>query len=265
MDLQTFIKKLRASPRTKALYLQNLLRYERWLGKKSNSHKNAQAYIHFLEEAGKEPSTIAVAANALRAYFKKMETEIDLDAPSVQMKDPDYLTVEEVLRLIAASRNPLEKCMITVLFDTACRIGELLNLHLDDIDYRGGFIRVTRKGGRIADVNISDIAMAELKNWIEVRAGNHKRVFMDYVYNDIWRLLKDLAARARIERFTPHKLRHSRAVQMLDAGLTLHDIQEALGHRSITTTANIYGRRKPADLKKVLAKAPWMEKEGGKK
>lgn len=259
MELQTFIKKLRASPRTKVLYQQNLLRYQIWLGRKSNSPKHAQAYIHFLEEEGKESSTIAVAANALRAYFKKMETAIDLDAPSIQMKDPDYLSVEEVLRLIAASRNPLERCLITVLFDTACRIGELLNLHLDDIDWRGGFIRVTRKGGRIADVNISESAMRELKAWLEARTGSHKRVFMDYTYYDIWLLLKDLAARAKIERFTPHKLRHSRAVQMLDAGLTLHDVQEALGHRSITTTANIYGRRKPADLKKVLAKAPWME------
>ena len=73
--------------------------------------------------------------------------------------------------------------------------------------------------------------------------------------------LIDIAAVAFIFYKLLMLMKGTRAVQMLNAGLTLHDIQEALGHRSITTTANIYGRRKPADLKKVLAKAPWM---GGK-
>ena len=252
MNTETFKGKLRASDRTRDLYGRNINQFLAWLDGKDPAPENAQEYIDYLEQKGRRPNTVAVALHAIRAYFKVVKKPVELSGPKVTIGEPSYLTTEEVYKLLDAATTPLEKCLVTVLFDTGCRIAEVLNSELQDIDWEGGFLTVTRKGGRRADVNISGKGLDALKAWLDARKGKHQRVFLDLAYYDAWQALRKVAERAGIENFTPHRLRHSRAVHMLSAGADLHDVQMALGHQSIRTTADIYGRLRPADLKKRI-------------
>ena len=244
--------KRRYSKRTREIYESGIRRYREWLDGRKPSQETAQEYLDHLEEKGKAPNTIAVAANAIRAYFKGKRQAITLDTPSIAMGEPKYITMEELYRILEACQTRLEKCLVTVLFDTGCRIGEVLGLALDGIDWEQGFIHVVRKGGREADVNISQKGLDALREWLEGRQSRSKQVFMDWGRNDVWQLFKALGKRAGVPDFTPHRLRHSRAVQALEAGVDLHDIQMMLGHVNISTTANLYARLRPAHLKERI-------------
>ncbi len=208
----------------------------------------AQAYIDSLAKAGKAPSTVSTRAHAIMRYFKWKGQDVRLDCPTIRVGEPDYLSMKQVTTVLGDCKSVLEKTLVVVLFDTAVRISELLGLELQDVDRDNGLIGVTRKGGRLEMVNISDKALSQLEVWVNARKFQSKRVFMDLEYYDAWRIIKKLGERVGI-KMHPHIFRHSRAVQMLLSGATLHDVQMHLGHASITTTANIYGRFKAIDTK----------------
>lgn len=243
------MRKRRYGKRTKELYESRMRRYLKWLDGRKPSQETAQEFLDDLEAQGRAPNTIAAHGNAIRAYFKEKGQMVSFDTPGITIGEPRYITVEELYRILEACQTPLERCLVTVLFDTGCQVGEILGLKVDEIDWDQGFIHVVRKGGREADVNISEKGLATVREFLEVRKSRSKRVFMDWEYSDVWKLFKDLGKRAGVPDFTAHRLRHARAVQMLEAGVELHDIQMVLGHVSITTTANIYSRLRPARLK----------------
>lgn len=233
----------RVQPGTADLYIYVLGRWFDQLNGNAPTRESAQSYVDSLARAGKSPSTISTRAHAIMRYFKWKGQPIDLDCPTIRMGDPDYLMMEQVQKVMDTCKTPLESAFVIVLFDTAIRISELLNLEIDDINRNFKLISVIRKGGRREEVNISDKALDALDKWIEARQSTSKRVFMDISYWEAWHLIKTIGRRAKI-RLHPHIFRHSRAVQMLLSGAELHDVQVHLGHKSITTTANIYGRFK---------------------
>jgi len=240
--------KRRSRPNTVSSYAAVLGHWVTWLGTREPSQDTAQEFIDYLEETGKASNTIVSAANAIRRYFKWLRSPITLDCPSVYLGEPKYLTKDQLFRVITSCRVPLEKALVICLFDTACRISELLNLTIDDIDWDSGLITVTRKGGRIAQVNVSEKGMTALRQWLASRESKSNRVFMDYEYQDVYQILLNLSERSGVI-FRPHMLRHSRAIEMLEQGAPLNIVQQHLGHTNIATTANIYGRFRPIDLK----------------
>jgi len=213
--------------------------------------ESAQAYVDSLEAAGKSPSTVSTRAHAIMRYFRWKGQNIRLDCPTIRVGEPEYLSIDQLMTVIDKSSSILEKTLVVVLFDTAVRISELLNLRGSDIDRIHNLIGVTRKGGRLEMVNISDKALSQLDVWLGARRFTSKMVFEGFSYYDAWRLIKKLGVKTGI-KMHPHIFRHSRAIQMLLSGATLHDVQMHLGHRSITTTANIYGRFKAIDVKKRI-------------
>jgi len=226
--------------------------YTLWLDGREPAVANAQEFLDYLEQKGRKPNGICLVANAIRRYFRwKTGNRIALDHTSSQIGEPVYLTKEQFEKVTKACQTPLEKALIYGLYDTACRIGEFMNITKKDIDWDSGFIRVMRKGGRIAQVNISEKAMNALDEFLSTRSSKTGRVFMDYTYNDIWLTIRNVGKRAGID-LHPHMLRHTRAVHMLEAGVALNIIQLHLGHVNIGTTANIYARLRPVDLKEKI-------------
>lgn len=213
--------------------------------------ESAQKYIDSLVKKGLSASTVALRAHAIMRLFKFRGKPISLDCPTIRMPQPKYLTLDKVNALLASSSSQLELTLITVLFDTAVRISELLNLELNDIDWNGKTVTVVRKGGRRQEVNVSDRALEVLAVWIAAQPQKTKMVFGSLEYWDAWSIVKGIGKRAGIS-VTPHTLRHSRARQMLKSGATLHDVQQHLGHSSITTTANIYGMFTASDLRERI-------------
>lgn len=251
-ELQRFESYLqdRVQPGTLRAYIYALNKWFSYLNGHEATPETAQRYVDLLAKT-KSASTANLRAHAIMRWFKWKGVVVDLDCPTIRIGEPEYLTVDQVERLLAVCTNALEKALVTVLFDTALRINELLNTELDDINWGLGIISITGKGGGREEVNISEKGLAALESWLNARHSSSKKVFMGLSYWDAWNMIKAIGKRAGIE-LHPHMLRHSRAVQMRRAGSTLEDIKDHLRHKNIATTANIYARFKAIDLKEKI-------------
>jgi integrase len=255
MDLATFRRRMRGSERTKKLYVENVGRYLRWLDGHKETPASAQEYIDSLTTRELSPNTIAVAGNALRAYWEAQNKTLRLYLPKIQMGKPRYYRQDEIKRLFAACEKPIELELLTLLFDTGARISEVLGIRVDGIDLEQKTVRVVRKGGREDGVALTARGVEAIKSIMARRRGRHQELFGDLNYNDAYYLLKRVAERAGLEGFTIHRLRHSVAydmgIRLREQGFgemdILHAQQQVLGHRSIRTTADLYAALQPQD------------------
>ena len=248
--METFVPKP-ISPASAKLYEMWTNLYLRQLNGREPSKDNAVEFIESLRKDGHKQNTIAVIRNSLHWKFG-----FDLPSIKVEVPEPKYISVEEVNRLIDNSPTLLEKTIITLLFSTGCRISEVLNLQKGDIEWKQGVITVVRKGGYRQRVAVDEKGMQALREWLGRRQSRNKRVFMDYGYQDIALRIKKLGESLGI-KVTPHVLRHSRVVQLMQAGVPLERVSNIAGHRNINTTLQMYGRLRAEDLSKYLEQAKW--------
>ena len=94
--------------------------------------------------------------------------------------------------------------------------------------------------------------MGYLAKWMDVRTGKHPKVYGYRTYTDMYRLMKAAAKRAGIPKFTPHMLRHSRAIHLRQEGLSWEEIGYQLGHVNPVITVKYYTRPDQYDLKKIV-------------
>lgn len=253
-EVLEFIGGLRQSDNTKRAYARALNMFAQWADKEApENQEEAQAFLDYREDIGKAPSTIAIDAAALERFLKWKKLPVDLQRPSVVLQVVKYLSKQEVKDLLeAAAEVPWLECLIALLYDSGARISEILSIGLEDINW-GGYLQVRRKGGRPDVANVSPWGMQYLREWLDLRRGQSRTVFGDRNYRYAYEHLKKAARRARIREFTPHMLRHSRAVHIReDAGTDWVDIGYQLGHVNPHTTVKIYTRPMAEDLKKRI-------------
>lgn len=243
----------RVSDSTLCVYVHALKLFFASLNGDTLTPELAQGYIDSLAKDGKSPSTVSLRAHAIMSFFQWKKMDVHLDCPSIKIKKPEYLKPYEVDKAIKACRTQLERTIVVMLYDTAVRISELLNLSTEDIDWDSKTISVVRKGGRETEVNVSDKALRELRSWMNVRRGSSNMVFLDLDYYSAWSIIKRIGKRAGINKIHPHIFRHSRAIQLLKAGTPINIVSQHLGHKSIATTVDIYGRFTTPDVREQLA------------
>ncbi|MDQ3280964.1 MAG: tyrosine-type recombinase/integrase [Acidobacteriota bacterium] len=156
--------------------------------------------------------------------------------------------------------------MLEVLYSSALRIGELVRLHLSDIDFGGRALLIRQgKGKKARVVPIGRVAAKLTQRYVQMRrvaaACDARALFVDDLGN---RITVDGVARyilapairdAGIQKHvTPHVLRHSFATHLLEGGADLRAIQELLGHATISTT-QVYTRVESARLRAAYARS----------
>lgn len=240
----------RCSTGTRKLYIDDLSNWLETIGSNKPTQANAQAYLNTLTRL--KPNTIAIIGHAMMRYFKFNGIVVELETPKIFQPDPQYLSLDEFSKAIETCSSQLETTMLIVLFDSGVRIKELINLKLSDINYAAKTITVTRKGGKVDVVNVSDKALNELSNWIETRGIDSEKVFGELRYYDAWQVFKRIGARIGRKELHPHMLRHSRAIQMLIAGAPMHVVQQHLGHKNESMTSAIYAKFTVSDLRKQI-------------
>lgn len=143
---------------------------------------------------------------------------------------PKALDLDEIQKLINACDNPYYRSIFKLLVNTGMRISELVNLTLDDISLNGvARLKIRGKGNkeRILAVNKELIEEA-------IQAGVFDRkVSTRAIQSAIKRYAKKAGLKKRI---TPHSLRHSFAVALIEKGVPINKLQALLGHSSIATT-----------------------------
>jgi len=243
----------RVSQNTLRAYRTTLILFSKFLNGRKPSKQLAQEFIISLMDK-RHKATITRHGYALRRYLDWLGLDNKLLLPTPERQLPDYLTEEELDRLLKKARTPLERAIITILVDTGLRIDELLRLTLNDIDWKEGFIFAHReKTGMHGWIPIGEKALSALREYLDWKKikGGKSRIF-PYKYGDIWRWLKELGKLSGLgDRLHPHVLRHSAAALRRLRGQSLEDLKELLGHKNIATTM-IYASLKSKDLKERI-------------
>ena len=210
-----------------------------------------------------------------------------LIAPKRQKLLPKYMTVEEVGRLLDTPqlfwKDAYEKeiakdeesarfsaardaAILEVIYSGGLRISEALGLNMEDLDLISGVMRVRGKGKKERLCGLGNPAIRALRKYFPVRrmrSGNERRNAPVFVNRFGQRLTTRsfqrnfklyLRAAGLPLDMTPHKLRHSFATHLLDAGADLRSVQELLGHANLSTT-QIYTHISTERMKAVYNKA----------
>ena len=218
-------------------------------------------FLAFLTERKLAARSQARRLIALRQLFKFLKAERvcpqnpteDVDLPRYGRKLPDFLTIDEVDRLLAAPdrrrpRGARDAAMLETLYATGLRVSELVRIRLRDVNFDAGYLMTVGKGRKERLVPIGEAALASLRSYVEVarRAFAGPRA-LDALFlthhgramtrQGFWKLLGRYAAAAGIrKRISPHKLRHSFATHLIERGADLRAVQAMLGHADIGTT-----------------------------
>ena len=224
------------------------------------SEGDLEDYVHYMGEENFASSTISRSIASLRAlyHFLHKEGRIERDiseglhAPKVEKKVPEILTIQEVTRLLeqpdkSTPKGLRDAAMLELLYATGMRVSELIHLEVKDLNLRLSYV-TCQEGSRERVIPIGHVSRDVLERYLKesrpvfVRNADEKMLFTNCSGTPIsrqgfWKVLKSYAEEAGIGRdITPHTLRHSFAVHMLQNGADVRAVQEMLGHSDISTT-----------------------------
>ncbi len=246
-----------------------------------NAFVSALGEMKFSKRSGElkpvAPSTIARKVAALKSFFSYLATRniipgdpaLRLEAPKVAKRSPKTMTSEEVERLLAAPgsgnapKTLRDHALLELLYATGMRVSELVSLRVSDVNLVEHTVVVrSEDGGRERVVPVSNQAAAALQMYLErgrsyfLKGSNtQEALFLNQrgqrlTRQGMWLIIKEYAARAGLNyEVTPHMLRHSFAVHMLQNNkATLMEVQRYLGHANISTTQIYVQPQAPAAL-----------------
>ena len=287
-DIKSFVSYLRdvkkTSRNTEISYQRDLMQLKSFLEDKGITEvekvtkTSLNSYILFLEKEGKATTTISRELASMKAFFNFMfkEGRIRKDpaellkAPKIEKKAPVILSVNEVNALLdqpgmTTSKEIRDKAMLELLYATGIRVSELIGLELSDLNMQVGYI-TCRDGQKERMVPFGKPAKQALSVYLEKgRSQLLKGKESQWLFTNcsgkamsrqgFWKIIKFYQEKAGIQKdITPHTLRHSFAVHLLENGADLRSIQEMLGHADISST-QIYTHVIKRQLKDVYQKA----------
>lgn len=269
--LQVLIVEKGFSPNTQAAYRNDLHQLAEFLqghgGARSWAEVGQDAlseYILAQKAKGYSPATLARKVASLKSFFEFLGQEgainqdptEEIASPRLGRRLPRPLSEAETARLLETTGSDHEpeglrdRAILELLYATGMRVSELVSLNPDQLHLvlGDGYVRAFGKGGKERVVQLHDGAVQSLQDYFArgrphlVKNGKEPAVFVNHrgerlTRQGCWLILKEYARRASItSSVTPHTLRHSFATHMLRGGATLRQVQEWLGHASITTT-----------------------------
>lgn len=235
--------------------------------------------IHAQAARGNTRQGLARKISSLQSFFSylarhgviQVNPMANVDRPHVNPNNSlrRHLSQDDSIKLLSfvqqASKNkPRDTALFMVLLFGGLRVSELVSLKVEDVKFTESIVEVLHgKGGKQRTVPLPDLALKAVADYLEVRqfpeakwlftnrsGGQMNRKTVQY-------LVKHFVTELGLDpKISPHKLRHTCATLLLEAGVDLRFIQEFLGHASISTT-QIYTHVSSARLKReILAKNP---------
>jgi len=215
---------------------------------------------YLLESRGLKESSVRRRMACLKAMFRWLEREeviavnpfhrLDM-VIKVPQRLPRALPIDQLQRLLrAADAMPgavgrIAALAVNLLFVTGIRVGELASITMADVNLADGTIRIFGKGSRERTVFlVDDEVIALTRTYIRWRSQIAPACPAFIITpsgrpaNTAWlrKQVKAVAQSADLDGITPHRLRHSAATQLLEAGIDIRFVQRLLGHHSISTT-----------------------------
>ncbi len=284
-DYRTWLQEEKhASDNTLSSYLRDINQFKTWLlGAGSPDLRRVKKdtineYMLYLSGAGKSPATITRCTASLKSFYAymlgrgavKTNPAKNIAALKVERKCPEILTSKEVELFLEQPKCVDEKgyrdhAMLELLYATGIRVSELIGLDVGDVNLAGGFIRCRSKT-RERIIPLYRTAIKALKDYMTdirpriISGPDEQALFVNMnggrmSRQGFWKIIKYYQEKAEISKdITPHTLRHSFAVHLLENGADLRSIQEMLGHADISST-QIYAHIIKKHLKDVYQKA----------
>ena len=155
----------------------------------------------------------------------------------------NVISDEGIERLRDNCKEKRDLAIIDLLYSTGIRVGELVNLNIDDIDLEGRECVVYGKGDKERRVYFDAKTKVHLKEYIESRKDTNSALFvtLDAPFerlkiSGVEIRLRKLGRELNLERIHPHKFRRSMATRAIDKGMPIEQVQKILGHSQIDTT-----------------------------
>ena len=247
-----------------------------------------RSYLRFLGRGKLSRAAIQLRFSALRSFYKflirhgvvKSSPIKNLSLPKLEKRLPKFLTAEQMLKLLEAPMKALtiphrkgpgrpitaaichrDTAILETIYSCGLRISELCGLNAGDVDWHEQMLRVRGKGKKERLVPIGTPALDAIRRYWDLlpqAPSGNAPVFLAERRQPSplsprilqARLKRHLAVAGLDPGITPHKLRHSYATLMLDAGADLRSVQELLGHAHLATT-QVYTHLTTERLKKA--------------
>ena len=260
---ENYLSKVKkASANTIASYMRDIRQFADWRNGSvlDVTQLNIRDYLSYLQGIGKSTATVSRGVASLKNFYaylissgfveKNPVSEVHIDRG--EKKLPQILTGREIELLLAQpvcvdAKGFRDKAMLEVMYATGIRVTELIDLNVDDVNLEQGVIKCNSVKKTRA-IPLYPAALKALKAYItDVRSSmladpSEQALFVNVngcrmSRQGFWKILKHYQETAHIEKeITPHTLRHSFAVHLLENGADLGSLQELMGHCDISST-----------------------------
>ena len=272
-----------ASGNTVASYMRDIRQFAGWLHDEEQrevveaTQENIKTFLEHLESEGRSAATRSRSLASLKNFYSYVVSSGFLtESPVVEVKVdrgekklPQILSSREI-ELLLAQPNTTEpkgirdKAMLEVMYATGIRVSELISLDIDHVNLESGIIKC-QSGKKSRSIPLYPEALKALTAYLRdvrsflVAAPTEQALFVNIggarmSRQGFWKILKHYQTSARIDKeITPHTLRHSFAVHLLENGADLGSLQELMGHSDISST-QMYTQMVDQHLKQVYAR-----------
>ena len=275
-----------SSANTLSSYIRDLTQFQSWLlstgvtDMRKVKKDTINEYLLHMTHSGKSPATVTRSTASIKSFYAymaqcgavKTNPAKSVVAMKVERKYPEILTNREVELFLEQPKCVDEKgfrdhAMLELLYATGIRVSELIASNLEDVNMRMGFITCAGEQSHARIVPLGRPARAALENYIyeardQLLRGKEEEqaLFINFYGNrmtrqGLWKILKEYGEKAELShKLTPHIIRNSFAVHMLQNGADLKSLQELMGHEDISAT-QIYLSATKSRIKDVYDKS----------
>jgi integrase/recombinase XerD len=283
-DIRTFLNCLRVenglSDNTIQAYRRDMVKFAAFATSRNLATKDVRRgdvvdFLGSLYRKGLDSRSVARHLVTIRHFFRfsLMEGHVDddpaatIESPRFRQSLPEFLSVEEVDRLLAqpdtsAIVGMRDRAMIELMYSCGLRVSELCGLRVADLQVEAGCLRCIGKGNKERLVPVGRQALEAVQRYLcgsrpkLLCEGSSPYLFLNQKGRKVdriayWKTLGQYGRKAGLRKaLTPHMLRHSFATHLLDRGADLRSVQMMLGHSDISTT-QIYTHVVEERLKQV--------------
>jgi integrase/recombinase XerD len=239
-------------------YKSDLTKLSNYLQNQDLSKTNIDNFFIDMSEFNYSSSTKKRMHSSIKNFLKYINENEDyesIDISDIKLKSskklPEVLSITDIENMInfynhetyLDSRN---RTVIDVLYSTGCRVSELCDINISDIDLDEKYLKLKGKGSKQRIVPIGSKLYKNLLQYLNVRdkflQNRGEPLFLSKSKNKldrtaVFRIIKKTAKNISLQTDVhPHTLRHSAATHMLEGGCDLRTVQEFLGHSSVSTT-----------------------------
>lgn len=281
---ENYLSKVKqASSNTVSSYLRDIRQFAQWLERSEDAavvdatQLNISDYLAYLEHDGRSGATISRSLASLKNFYAYLVSSgflektpvVDIHVDRGEKKLPQILTGREIELLLVQpvcvdSKGFRDKAMLEVMYATGIRVSELIELDTDDVNLDLGIIKCSgsKKSRAIplypGALRALTVYLRDIRDTM-IASSDEKALFVNIngarmSRQGFWKILKHYQSTAHIEKeITPHTLRHSFAVHLLENGADLGSLQELMGHSDISST-QMYTHMVNQKLKSVYEK-----------